>query len=449
MNIEAQIAEWRGFVRHRPAIADEDVEEMEAHLRDQIAALTDVGLSPGEAFLVAVTRMGSLDDISREFAREHSDRLWKQLVIVDAGETRGSWRDIATMLAFAVAAAVSVRVGIALLGDDRLGVNAALLVLPFLAAYVAWKRRLATSAIVVLATVLVGSAVVLNGYPFRHHGMTEVLAAAHAAVVLWFVVGVAYAGGDWRSSVRRMDFIRFTGEWVIYMALLALGGGVLVGLTAAILNAVDLDPKIALSHWIAPMGAAGATVVAAWLVEAKQSVIENMAPVLTRVFSPLTVLLLVAVIGIFAANAGRLDTHRQLLIVMALLLVLVLGLWLYAVSAREPSAQPGVFDWLLLALLVAALIVDGIVLTAMVSRIAEFGATANKVSALGLNVVLLGNLVWSVRLCIGFVRGRRPFAAIERWQTTYLPVYAAWAAFVTVVIPAVFSFDGPVRRELA
>jgi hypothetical protein len=33
-------------------------------------------------------------------------------------------------------------------------------------------------------------------------------------------------------------------------------------------------------------GGAGAVIVASWLVEAKQSVIENMAPVLTRLFTP-------------------------------------------------------------------------------------------------------------------------------------------------------------------
>ena len=45
-----------------------------------MGALTQAGLTEDEAFLVAVKRMGSLDAISREFAREHSERLWKQLV---------------------------------------------------------------------------------------------------------------------------------------------------------------------------------------------------------------------------------------------------------------------------------------------------------------------------------------------------------------------------------
>ncbi len=75
--LEEQIAQWRAYLRRRRAIHDPDVEELEGHLRDQLAALTKAGLAEDEAFLVAVKRMGSLDALSREFAREHPQRLWK------------------------------------------------------------------------------------------------------------------------------------------------------------------------------------------------------------------------------------------------------------------------------------------------------------------------------------------------------------------------------------
>src|ERR1044072_8522471 len=81
--VEEQIAQWGGDLRQRRAINGADVEELEGHLRDQIAMLTTAGLAGDEAFLVAVKRMGSLDSLSREFAREHSERLWKQLVVAD------------------------------------------------------------------------------------------------------------------------------------------------------------------------------------------------------------------------------------------------------------------------------------------------------------------------------------------------------------------------------
>src|SRR5215208_5487041 len=94
VSLEEQIDRWRSYLRRRQAIHGVDVAELEDHLREQIAVLVDAGLAPDEAFLVAVKRMGNLDTLSREFAREHSDRLWKQLVVApsDSGEPRARAR---------------------------------------------------------------------------------------------------------------------------------------------------------------------------------------------------------------------------------------------------------------------------------------------------------------------------------------------------------------------
>ena len=80
-SLEEQIGQWRGYLHRRQAIHSVDVAELEDHLREQVAVLVDAGLAADEAFLVAVKRMGDLDALSREFASEHSDRLWKQLVV--------------------------------------------------------------------------------------------------------------------------------------------------------------------------------------------------------------------------------------------------------------------------------------------------------------------------------------------------------------------------------
>ncbi len=80
-DLESQIAEWRAYVAGVPAVNGHDVDELEDHLRHQVAELTEAGLTHDEGFLIAVKRMGDLDVLSREFAREHSGRLWKQLVL--------------------------------------------------------------------------------------------------------------------------------------------------------------------------------------------------------------------------------------------------------------------------------------------------------------------------------------------------------------------------------
>ena len=87
-----------------------------------------------------------------------------------------------------------------------------------------------------------------------------------------------------------------------------------------------------------------------------------------------------------------------------------------------------------------ALIIDLMVLVAITSRITEWGFTPNRTAALGENVILLANLVWSAWLFLGFLRGRTPFARLERWQTNYLVVYAVWAWAVVLAFPPVFDF---------
>src|SRR5215208_4082347 len=301
VSLEEQIDRWRSYLRRRQAIHSTDVAELEDHLREQVAVLVDAGLATDEAFLVAVKRMGKLDALSREFAREHSERLWKQLVVVpsDFGEQRARTRtDAIVVFCLAVAAAVVIKVpalfGIGL--DQDAGFyarNLSLFVLPLLTSYFVWKRRLNTSTLRWLAVAFVAAGVFANVYPFAPGGYTEALTALHLPIALWLVVGIAYAGGRWGQVGGRMDFIRFSGELFIYYVLIALGGAVLTAFMLMIFEAIGINVEPFFESWLLPCGAVGAVVVASRLVEAKQSVIENMAPVLTRLFTPLFAAVLV------------------------------------------------------------------------------------------------------------------------------------------------------------
>jgi hypothetical protein len=236
-----------------------------------------------------------------------------------------------------------------------------------------------------------------------------------------------------------MDFIRFSGELFIYYVLIALGGGVLTAFMAMIFQAIGIDVEPFFEAWL-PCGAAGAVLVACWLVESKQSVIENMAPVLTSLFTPLFATVLVVFLGTVLWTGRGVDIERNVLIAFDLLLVVVLGLLLYSVSARDPQAPPGVFDVVRIVLVISALLADAVALWAITARINEFGFTPNRVAALGENVTLLVNLAWSAVLYIRFVRGHGSFTDLERWQTDYVPVYAAWAAIVVIVFPPAFGY---------
>ena len=456
--LEEQIAQWRAYLRRRQAVHGPDVEELEGHLRDQLTALTEAGLAADEAFLVAVKRMGSLDALSREFARAHSERLWKQLVVSpDAAPANTSRTEMLVVLGLAVAAALAVKVpvlfGHPLSPQEELPPfyfrNASLFVFPLLAVYFMWKRGWNAPNGLWLALPFAAAAVFANVYPFHNperladvpqRSDTQVLTALHLPIALWLAVGVAYVRGRWFADGGRMNFVRFSGELFIYYVLIALGGGVVTAFTFMLFSAIDMNPEWFVGPWLLPCGAAGAVIIGSWLVEAKQSVIENMAPVLTRLFTPLFTVLLLSFLVTMAWTGNPINVKREVLIGFDLLLAVVVGLVLYAASARDPQAPPDFFDGLQLLLVVSALAVDAVALTAIAQRISEFGFTPNRVAALGENLILLVNLAWTAWLYARFVRQRGSFAELERWQIAYLPVYAVWAALVVVVFPPLFGY---------
>ncbi|MCA9410212.1 MAG: DUF4153 domain-containing protein [Candidatus Omnitrophica bacterium] len=448
--LEERISEWRAHLDRRQAIRSVDVEELEDHLRAQVETLREAGLDEDEAFLVGVKRMGELDSISREFALEYSERLWKQLVVSSGkGETStGVGRDALVAVGLAIAAAAALKApalfGLEIAGRDAdlsfYRLNLCLLVFPFLAIFFAWKRGLPQWGWGWLAIPFVAAGLLVNLMPFVSEGHTEALAALHLPIALWLTVGFAYVGGQWRSGDQRMNYIRFSGEWFIYYSLIALGGGVLTAFTLFVFRAIGLNIEPIAENWIIPCGAAGAVLIGAWLVESKQSVIENMAPVLTLLFTPLFALLLLVFLGTMLWTGNPIEVEREVLIGFDLLLALVLGLLLYAISARDPLQPPGWFDVLQVVLVVSALLVDAFALWAILARINEYGFTPNRTAALGENLILLVNLGWSAVLYTKFLMRRSRFVTLERWQTGYVPVYFVWAWVVVGLFPVLFGF---------
>lgn len=337
-------------------------------------------------------------------------------------------------------------------GELRFFANVVFAIVPILGAYFIWVNswKVPPKVLAVIVGTIVVAALAVNLFPFQFHNpdamlgfsvpMTFGLAALHLPVLLWLLFGVIYTRGDWRNQHSQMSFMRFTGEWVIHLVLFALGGMALLGLTAGILSVVDIVPITFYLNWLLPFAIPGAIFVAAWLVNRKTNVAENIAPVLARVFTPLTVSTLLTTLFVILSGGPLVAANRYLLILLDIILILVLALVLYSTSARDPLAEPNWFDWLLLATLAIAFTVNLFALAAMVTRIAEYGASANKAAALGLNILLFVHLILTGLNLFKFLRRHTTFQTVEKAQANFLPIYAAWAAVVILIFPPIFRF---------
>lgn len=75
-HLEQQLATWKESVRRAGSLSDDDILELELHLRDSIRQLTGVGLTDEEALLVALRRIGDPGALAVEFQKVGSGLVW-------------------------------------------------------------------------------------------------------------------------------------------------------------------------------------------------------------------------------------------------------------------------------------------------------------------------------------------------------------------------------------
>jgi FtsH-binding integral membrane protein len=201
-----------------------------------------------------------------------------------------------------------------------------------------------------------------------------------------------------------------------------------------------VDISAFITGWAAVFGGGGLLVVAAFLVERKKGRIETIAPVLARIFTPLFFVVMFSLLVAMLVTGRAPSEDRDLLISVDLLLALVLGLTLYTMSARDAEEPKRLWDVLTLALVGVAVVVDGVALAGIASRLAGYGTTPNRLAALGENVFLLIDLLLVAIVYGRFIWGRLRYQAVVEMQMRYLLVYAVWAAAVVIVFPPVFGF---------
>jgi hypothetical protein len=76
--LESAIRRWRAELQQLPALSGANVDELEGHLRDAIAALQNQSLNEEEAFWLARRRLGTPEQLEREFRPINRGHIWQQ-----------------------------------------------------------------------------------------------------------------------------------------------------------------------------------------------------------------------------------------------------------------------------------------------------------------------------------------------------------------------------------
>ena len=263
--LESQIRKWRGHLRSTGVLSQQDLEELESHLRDSIDDLTSRGMTGEEAFLVAVRRMGDTNALSTEFAKVSTESLWRQLLVPAPDERTRRRERVEDLLVIGLAVfagalgKIPAVLGMDLAEENALvyAVNASLFTFPSVAIYLIWKRSLLLRFMLLAATVFAGAALLVNLYPSYEPRQTAALVAMHLPIALLLLLAVLYGGAGWRRTGNRLDFVRFAGEVFIYSVLMGLGGAALVAVSVGVFQFVDIDIENFVVNWVVVFGSRG------------------------------------------------------------------------------------------------------------------------------------------------------------------------------------------------
>lgn len=80
-DLNENIRTWRKSLAGLPELLNDNLDEMEAHLRDSIACLETNGLSSEEAFWIATRRMGSCATLALEYGKINARNVWISRVL--------------------------------------------------------------------------------------------------------------------------------------------------------------------------------------------------------------------------------------------------------------------------------------------------------------------------------------------------------------------------------
>ena len=319
--------------------------------------------------------------------------------------------------------------------------NIGFIFLPLLTAYFAWKNRLPLRQIGVIFSVMLVGLVYINLLPASATSDTLLLACIHLPLLLWVLLGTAFTGTNLHDPDKRLDYLKYNGDLIVMTTLILIAGGIMTGLTIALFSLIGFQIEEFYFNNVAVFGLAGAPIVGTYLTQTNPQLVSKVSPVIAKIFSPLVLVMLVIYLVAIIYSGKDPYNDREFLIIFNLLLIGVMAIIFFSVAEGAKTVRNTTASWVLFLLAAVTIVVNGIALSAIVFRIAEWGITPNRLAVLGSNLLMLLNLLFITALLFKAITRKSDIAAVGRSIATFLPVYSIWALIVIFLFPLLFNFQ--------
>ena len=318
--------------------------------------------------------------------------------------------------------------------------NLGFIVFPVLMAYFGWKNKLATSKIILIFIFTLAGLLFINFLPDVKKSDTLILSCIHLLLFLWAILGFAFVGGNLKGNEKRLGYLRYNGDLIVMAALIMLAGGIMTAVTIGLFELTGLAIQKFYSEYVVVFGLAAVPITGTYLTQTNPQLVGKVSPVIARIFSPLVLVMLIIYLGAIIYSGKDPYNDREFLLVFNALLVGVMAIIFFSVAETTQTRKSKSEILVLFLLSVITAVVNGIALSAILFRIAEWGITPNRAAVLGSNMLILIHLILVTIQLFRVVFQKVSIGGVRKTIAKYLPVYVVWTIIVTFLFPFLFSF---------
>ena len=214
----------------------------------------------------------------------------------------------------------------------------------------------------------------------------------------------------------------------------------LTGITIGLFSVIGLDIKQFYFDYIVVFGLPAVPILGTYITQTNPHLVDKISPVIAKIFSPLVLITVTVYLAAILFSGKNLQIDRSFLMALNMLLIGVMAIILFSVSATTKKNVNPLGNLILFALSIVTAIVNGIAIAAILFRISAWGITPNRIAILGVNILMLINLFMVAFQLFKTVSRKSDIRAVENSIAIFIPIYILWTIIVTFIFPLLFSF---------
>jgi len=318
--------------------------------------------------------------------------------------------------------------------------NSGFIIFPILTAYFILGKSFSIKKIVFPGVVFLIALLFINLLPADNKSDTLILSCIHLPLFLLAVLGYSYVGDNIRSFPKRLEFLRYNGDLLIMTTLILIAGGILTAITIGLFSVIGFNIEKFYFDYIGMFGLAASPIVGTYITQTNPQLVNKVSPLIAKIFSPLVLITLVVYLVAILFSGKDPYKDRDFLMVFNFLLIGVMAIILFSVAETFKKNENRTGSFILFALSIVTVIVNGIALSAILYRISEWGITPNRLAVLGGNILMLTNLLMVTFRLFKSVSKKGDISDVENSISVFLPIYILWTIIVTFIFPLIFHF---------